>query len=297
MNTSIRKTSLRGLRTFCVAAQHTSFRSAADELFVTASAVSHQVKNLEEEFDLKLFDRSGRKLQLTAAGQALYDDVSPLIAQLDEVTTRHRNLQPRSTLRISVQPFFASELFVPRLPDFRRRHPDIEIKVDTSDESSEKHPAGYDVSIRVFKSPPKSMPSDRLFALRLIPAASAEFRDKVELHGRKIRGDFPVIVHESRPRAWADWQRESGIRVPAGSASIRLDSMIAVARAAERGLGAALVPLQLSDSWFDTGALVKLFPEELPTDDAYYLVCRKEDEDNENVKLLRSWVLSQFGDI
>ena len=73
--------------------------------------------------------------------------------------------------------------------------------------------------------------------------------------------------------------------------------MIAVARAAERGLGAALVPLQLSDSWFDTGALVKLFPEELLTDDAFYLVCRKEDENNENVQLLRSWVLSQFSGI
>ncbi|MEJ2127603.1 MAG: LysR substrate-binding domain-containing protein [Woeseiaceae bacterium] len=297
MATSNRKSSLRGLRTFCVAAQHTSFRSAADELFVTASAVSHQVRNLEEEFDLQLFDRSGRSLQLTADGQALYDDVSPLIAQLDEVTTRHRNLRPRDILRISVQPFFASELFVPRLPDFRRQHPDIEIKVDTSDESSEKHPAGSDVSIRVFSSPPDSMPSDRLFALRLVPAASAEFRDKVKLQGRRIRGDFPVIVHESRPRAWLDWQKKSGISVPTGSASLRLDSMIAVARAAERGLGAALVPSQLSDSWFDTGALVKLFPEELPTDDAYYLVCRKEDEGNENVQLLRSWVLSQFGGI
>ncbi len=297
MTTNTRKTSLRGLRTFCVAAQHASFRSAADELFVTASAVSHQVKNLEEEFDLQLFDRSGRYLQLTADGLALYEDVSPLIAQLDEVTTRHRNLKPRSVLRISVQPFFASELFVPRLPDFRRQHPDIEIMVDTSDESSEKHPAGYDVSIRVFKTPPRSMPSDRLFALRLVPAASAEFRDKVKLSGKQIRGDFPVIVHESRPRAWADWQKESGIRVPTGSASIRLDSMIAVARAAERGLGAALVPSQLSDSWFDTGALVKLFPAELPTEDAYYLVCRKEDEDNETVQLFRSWVLSQFSDI
>jgi len=297
MTTGNRKTSLRGLRTFCVAARHASFRSAAEELFVTASAVSHQVKNLEEEFGQKLFDRTGRELVLTDAGRALYDDVNPLVEQLDVATARHRNAEPRSELRISVQPFFASELFVPRLPDFRRRHPDIEIKVDTSDESSEKHPADSHVSIRVFSSPPKALSSDRLFALQLIPAASAEFRDSVRINGNKIGGDFPIIVHETRPRAWTDWQKKSGIKLPTGSAAVRLDSMIAVARAAERGLGAALVPLQLSDAWFNTGSLVKLFQEELPTDDAYYFVCRKEDEHNENVQLLRSWVLSQFGDL
>ena len=73
--------------------------------------------------------------------------------------------------------------------------------------------------------------------------------------------------------------------------------MIAVARAAERGLGAALVPSQLSDSWFDSGALVRLFPSELETDDAFYFVCRRADEENENVTLLREWAVSQFRDL
>ena len=73
--------------------------------------------------------------------------------------------------------------------------------------------------------------------------------------------------------------------------------MIAIARAAERGLGAALVPLQLSDGWFDSGALVRLFPTELHTTDAYYLVCRDADKNDERVRALREWVLSQFQDI
>jgi LysR family glycine cleavage system transcriptional activator len=297
MTTSNRKTSLRGLRTFCVAAVHASFRAAADELFVTASAVSHQIKNLEDEFDQKLFNRRGRSIELTAAGRVLYQDVSPLIERLDDVTAAHKKMKPSSVLRISVQPFFASELFVPRLPDFRRQHPDIEIKVDTSDESSAKHPTDSDVSIRVFKSPPKSLSADRLFALHLIPAASAEFRDNIKLNGDRIAGDFPIIVHDSRPRAWLDWQKKSGITLPAYSSSVRLDSMIAIARAAERGLGAALVPLQLSDSWFESGALVKLFPTELPTEDAYYFVYRHEDEEQENIQRLRAWALSQFTDV
>lgn len=294
MSTINRHTSLRGLRTFCVAAECASFRAAAERLFVTASAVSHQIKNLEDEFGTKLFEKSGRALQLTAAGRSLYEEVNPLVAQLDAATSRHRRAKPRPTLNISVQPFFASELFVPRLPEFTRQHPDIEIKVDTSDESSEKHPASSDVSIRVFRSTPRDLASDRLFALRLIPAASAEFRDRLQVRNKRIISDFPVIIHDSRPRAWSDWQKESGIEIPRDAATVRLDSMIAVARAAERGLGAALVPSQLSDSWFDSGALVRLFPSELVTDDAFYFVCRRGNENNENVALLRDWALAQF---
>ena len=294
MTTANRHTSLRGLRTFCIAAECTSFRAAADRLFITASAVSHQIKNLEEEFGTRLFERSGRSLQLTSAGQSLYEDVNPLVSQLDATTSRHKRARARTTLNISVQPFFASELFVPRLTDFTQQHPDIEIKVDTSDESAEKHPASSDVSIRVFRSTPRDFASDRLFALRLIPAASAEFRDSLEVRGNRIASDFPVIIHDSRPHAWNDWQKKSGIDIPRDVPTIRLDSMIAVARAAERGLGAALVPSQLSDSWFDTGALVRLFPSELVTDDAFYFVCRRGDENNENVTLLRDWALSQF---
>lgn len=297
MPTVNRQTSLRGLRTFCIAAECPSFRAAADRLFITASAVSHQIKSLEEEFGTRLFERSGRSLQLTSAGQSLYDDVNPLVSQLDATTSRHKRNKPRTALNISVQPFFASELFVPRLTDFTRKNPDIEIKVDTSDESAEKHPADSDVSIRVFRSTPRDHASDRLFALRLIPAASAAFRDKLRIRDKSIVGDFPVIIHDSRPRAWMDWQRESGIEIPRNAPTIRLDSMIAVARAAERGLGAALVPSQLSDSWFDSGALVRLLPHELVTDDAYYFVCRRANENNENVALLRKWVLSQFAGI
>lgn len=296
MSTTNRKTSLRGLRTFCAAAEYTNFRAAAEHLFITASAVSHQVKNLEEEFGAKLFERKGRSLRLTKAGRALFDEVQPLIVELDAVTARHRRGQPREELRISVQPFFASELFVPRLTDFTRTHPEIEIKVDTSDESSEKHPANSDVSIRVFRSAPAGLASDRLFSLRLVPAASRAFRDSMKIAGTSISSDFPVIIHESRPGAWGEWQQISGVRIPATSKSLYLDSMIAVARAAEQGLGAALVPSQLSDSWFESGALVPLFPTELETEDAYYFVCRPAVEKTEPVRQLREWVLAQFRD-
>ena len=289
-----RNISLRGLRTFCVAAEHASFRDAADKLFITASAVSHQIKNLEEELGRKLFERTSRSLTLTESGRSLLEDIKPLILRLDEVAARHRVSATRSALSISVQPFFASEVFIPRLPQFTRDHPDIDIKVDTSDESAEKHPATADVSIRVFKSPPEGLSSDRLFPLRLIPAASPDLHRKIVVNKTSITGDVPLLVHDNRPKAWRQWQQSSGIQIPRDASIIRLDSMIAIARAAERGLGAALVPVQLSDAWFESGSLVPLSDHELVTRDAYYFVCRPGDANNETIQILRTWVLQNF---
>jgi LysR family glycine cleavage system transcriptional activator len=291
-----RNISLRGLRAFCLAAEHESFRDAAERLFITASAVSHQIKNLEGELGQKLFERTRRALVLTEAGRSLLVDVKPLITRLDEIAARHRVSATRSTLSISVQPFFASEVFIPRLSEFTQNHPDIDIKVDTSDESAEKHPAAADVSIRVFRSAPAGYASDRLFPLRLIPAASPELRKRIVVDETSISGDVPLLVHDSRPTAWRQWSQSSGMAVPRDASIIRLDSMIAIARAAERGLGAALVPVQLSDAWFESGSLVPLSDHELPTRDAYYFVCRTEDAHNETIQTLRSWVLQSFDD-
>lgn len=295
MTTTNRHISLRELRTFCVAAENESFRHASEKLFITASAVSHQIKSLETELGKRLFDRGPRAVELTADGQSLYQDVVPLIRQIDVVCHRHRTNPARSTLNISVQPFFASELFVPKLSEFRELHEDIDISVDTSDESLEKHPATADASIRVFKSPPTGLAFRKLFPLRLVPAGSPDLYDSVRVRAGRIVSEFPLIVHESRPDAWTQWQRSSGIRLPRDSRSVRMDSMIAVARAAERGLGAALVPVQLSDRWFREGSLVPLFDHELKTKDTYYFVHREGLGDGTNVQRLRSWVIQEFG--
>ncbi len=296
MPTTHRTISLRELRAFCVAAEHESFREAANRLFLTASAISHQIKHLEEELDRKLFTRTSRAIQLTDAGKQLYDDLQPVIRNLDAVVSRHGAPLRRTVLKISVQPFFASELFVPRLQEFRELHPEIEIKVDTSDESAEKHPGNVDLSIRIFKTPPANLKAQRLFPLRLIPAGSKRFRDTVRVRNESIVSDFPLIVHDTRPKAWSKWSKSSGISLPKDPGVIRLDSMIAVARAAEKGLGAALVPLQLSDAWFADDSLVTLFDAELETNDAYYVVCDESATSNYETRVFRDWVLQTFGD-
>lgn len=294
MGTANRNISLRALRVFCAAAENQSFREAADALFLTSSAVSHQIKQLETEIGTRLFERTARSLRLTAEGIALYDDISPLVAKFDAILSRHSNTTPSRSLRISVQPFFASEFFVPRLPDFIAQHPHIDISIDTSDESLEKHPTNADVSIRIFKSKPDAFAFDPLFPLHLIPVGTPELYDRVTVKAGRITSEFPLVVHESRPKAWQQWARSSRIKLPDHKNMIRLDSMIAVARAAERGLGAALIPKQLSGSWLDSDRLVQLFDHELVTPDTYYLVYRQEDKGNQDIQSFRKWVVAQF---
>lgn len=286
--------SLRGLRTFCVAARYESFRTAGEELFVTASAVSHQIKSLEDELGELLFDRNSRELSLTEVGRSLYEEVSPLIEQLNTVVAGYKKGSTISSIRMSVQPFFASEYFVPRLSEFTAKHPDIDIQVGTSDESAEKMPSDADLSIRLFRSPPSDMPSQLLFPLRLVPAGSPAFKKSVTVKKKAIVSDFPIIVHETHPKAWAQWSAAAGIKLPANSKITRLDSMIAVVRATEQGIGAALVPIPLADLWFRQGSIVRLFDKELVADVSYYLVCKEDRANDESVKLLQDWIVQRF---
>jgi LysR family glycine cleavage system transcriptional activator len=285
---------LRALRTFCVAAKHESFRIAGEELFITPSAVSHQIKALEQELGEPLFDRNSRELRLTEVGRALFEEASPLIDQLDEVVARHKKGSRPSSIRVSVQPFFASECFVPRLKEFTAAHPEIDIKVGTSDETPETHPADADLSVRLFRSPPAGLPSDLLFPLRLAPAGSPDFKKSLRVRDGSIVSDFPLIVHETYPAAWKQWSRSAGIALPGNSRVTRLDSMIAVVRACEQGLGAALVPVPLADLWFENGSIVRLFRQELVAEVSYWLVVREDRATDPAVALLRDWILRNF---
>jgi LysR family glycine cleavage system transcriptional activator len=286
--------SLRGLRSFCVAARYGSFRTAAEELHITASAVSHQIKNLEENLGEQLFERGGRDLKLSSVGALLYEEVTPLIEQLDAVVARYKKGPERSSIRISVQPFFASEYFIPRLHDFTALHPTVDIKVGTSDESAEKHPADADLSIRLFRTPPADMRSDLLFPLTMAPAGSPELQRKLVVKDGKICSDFPIIVHETYPSAWKQWSEVAGIKLPENQKVTRLDSMIAVVRAAQRGIGAALVPIPIGNLWFAEGSVVRLFEQELVANVSYYLVGPDDRGSDERLELFRSWILETF---
>ena len=290
----MRQSSIRGLRIFCVAARCLSFKAAAEELCITPSAVSHQIKGLEQQLQTQLFERRTREVALTEIGSTLFAQVAPLLAELDNVTAR---FLPRSgqrrVLRITLLPFFASEMFIPRLNDFADRHRSIDIRVETT-EPGAQHPARSDASILLLSSRPTDVMAHPLFTVRLAPACSPQLAGELKLGDPRALLRATLIVHKSRPQAWHDWFAGMSIALDRAPKVIHLDSMFAVARAAERGLGVALVPISLSGSWFSSGALIRPCIGELQTTDRYYFVYRSEAASNPDVCALRDWVVAAF---
>jgi len=285
---------LKNLRAFCAAARHRSFKFAADELCVTPSAVSHQMKELESALGMRLFERRTRALELTTAAHRLLDEVEPLLEALDRTLAQLARRNGRLTLRVRLPALFANELFIPRLGGFCTANPQVDVQLDTRDPRPSAHPPTADVSILLADAAPAGMRSVRLFSSPLIAVCAREHAARVAQLGREVFGTLALIVDRTRPFAWDSWADEVGLESPEPKQVIELDTMSAVVRAAERGLGVALVPAVLCDSWMRSGALVRVFAVQLATNDSYYLVSRPKDAEKPQVKALTRWALQEY---
>lgn len=286
---------LRTLRAFCVAARQGSFKVAADDLFLTPSAVSHQMKELEELLGVQLFERKTRALELTTAGHTLLEEVEPLLEALDRSVTQIARRSSRRRLRVVLPPFFASELFVPRLPAFCAAHPDIDIQIETRDPRPSAHALTSDVSVLLADVPPQGLKVTRLFSVKLVAVCAREHAATVARLGGNLFRELALIAHKPRPFAWNNWAEEAGLETPEPKNVIELDTMFAVVRAAQAGLGVALVPEALCGSWFSSGALVRVFPVESFAGDTYYLALRAKDAEKSEVAALTQWIVEEFG--
>jgi LysR family glycine cleavage system transcriptional activator len=287
---------LRNLRAFCAAAHHRSFKFAATELCLTPSAVSHQMKELEAALGVRLFERRTRSLELTGAGRRLLDEVEPLLEALDRTLAQSARHDGRLRLRVRLPALFASELVIPRLAGFCDAHPRIDVQLDTRDPRPASHAPTADVSIVLANAAPAGFTSARLFGCALTAVCAREHAAAVARLGNDVFATLGLIVDRTRPSAWASWAEAAGLGTPEPKRLIELDTTSAVVRAAERGVGIALVPTMLCQSWIRCGALVPVFAVEVATGEAYYLVSRVKDADKPQVQALSRWMLAQCGE-
>jgi len=243
---------------------------------------------------MRLFERRTRALELTAAGQRLLEEVEPLLEGLDRALAQLVRGDGREMLRVRAPALFANELLIPRLEEFCEAHPLIDVQLDTRDPRPVNHPATADVSIVLAHTPPAGVRSTRLFSSPLTAVCAPQHAGRVARLGREVFGTLPLIVDRTRPFAWSSWAEEVGLERPEPRQLIEFDTMIAAVRAAERGLGIALVPVRLCQSWIRSGALVRVFAVELATPEAYYLVSRARDAERPPVKALTRWALAQY---
>ena len=287
------QTPIRGLRSFCVASKCLSFKHAAAQLFLTPSAVSHQIKQLEEQLGLVLFKRGTRSIELTSSGKQFYQSIQPIIHQLESTISDFTHNQQNKTIVISLPEFFASELFIPRLSEWSEQNPDINLQLETVKSGSEPSQVA-DLSIVLANGKPNASIVHELFPVRYAPACNKKLYKKLKNIGVSALRNTPLILHRSRPWSWHQWADQVNIDDFDPKQIIQFYSMFCVARAAQQGMGIALVPLPISKTWFSEQFLVKLFDDELNTNDRYYLIQHENMESKTELTLFANWVKATF---
>jgi len=287
------QTPIRGLRSFCVAAKCLSFKHASEQLFLTPSAVSHQIKQLEGQLGITLFKRGTRSIELTSAGKQLYQSIQPIIHQLESTISEFTHKQQNQTIVISLPEFFASELFIPRLSTWSENNPDINLQLETVKSGSEPSQIA-DLSIVLANGKPNATVVHDLFPISYVPACNKKLYKKLKVMGFDALKNTPLILHRSRPWSWHQWANNLDIPDFDPKQVIQFDSMFSVARAAQQGMGIALIPLPMSKAWFSEQLLVRLFEQELNTKDKYYLIQHESMENKPELTLFAHWVKDTF---
>ncbi|HZF27144.1 MAG TPA: LysR substrate-binding domain-containing protein [Steroidobacteraceae bacterium] len=290
----MRLPSLKFLKTFHIAATRLSFKAAAEALFITPSAVSHQIRTLEEQLGVSLFVRGTRGLTLTAAGAAYFAQIDALFRRLESVTEQLQVRCGRALARLHVPPFFASELLLPRLRTFLEATPETDIELDTVLSPLRSHASDADLSIVVGTGPWDGLEADRLFSQRFTPACAPALLERIAVRAFADLSGQTLIVHEARRDGWERWAQVHGIETLRPGKLVRVDTMFAAAEAAEKGLGIALVSAPLGRERFASGALVRLFAAELDSGESYFLLHRSEDAARREVHALKQWLLGEF---
>jgi len=307
---------LNALRVFEAAARHLSFKEAAAELHITQAAVSHQIKSLEEYLGIELFRRVGRGVQLTEAARAslprLREGFDALAASVEMIRERGAETE----LVITAPPVFAARWLMPRLAEFSKLAPQIEVRVVASskmvdagaldsaallsDLDLRSESSGVEIHLGAGSYP--GFRADRLFSIAMALVASPELvkgepplRDPADLARHVLLHDDAMDL-VAGGNAWQKWLEAAGVadRVD-GSRGPHFSSNILSLEAASQKLGVALALRPLVDADIASGRLVEPFGIEVKPLSAYYLVCPEVIADRPAVAAFRKWLLKKAG--
>ncbi len=288
--------SLDFLRGFEAAGRRLSFTLAAQELFLTQSALSRQVKALEESLGIALFERRHRALTLTTAGTAFHRSVSEMLAALVTATERTRGTVRAPGLTVSTSVSFASLWLIPRLSSFRALHPEVEVYVSADDRVVDLARGDVDVAVRYLPDAAAPGSALRLFGERMTPVASPRaVRGRERLRNPRDLAR-QVLLHFDEPEGrtpWLDWNSwlasngEPGLKA-AGSLRFRLYDQ--VIQAAVGGQGVALGRLPMIAEHLRDGRLVAPFARRFDSARGYFAISAPHAGQREDAGAFLRWV-------
>ncbi len=200
-----RQALLDALRAFSIAGRELSFKAAADVLFLTPSAISHRIRDLEEHLGQPVFVRKTRAVELTDAGRALLDEIDPLLASLDAALDRAGKRARRRLLRIAVPPFIATDLLLPNIESFYGMQRKIDVEINSAMARPSLHSPQADVSIVIAPEPPSDVIAMKLLTPRFVAATSAALASVAKELGPQLFEQMRRIVYRHRSDLWTQW--------------------------------------------------------------------------------------------
>jgi len=278
---------LTALRAFECAARHLNFSRAAEELFITHSAVSHQIKALEEHLQVKLFRRSGRAMLLSTEGQRLYAHVREAFARLQRGVAELKPERRRDALTVSVLPGFAARWLVPRLPDFYRRHPGVDVNLRATTGLTDFRDDDVDLAVRFGPGDWPGLAAEKLLDEEIFPVCSPRYRGGKLPRTPQALLECTLLHHVFEP--WEEWFRTVGLEsaaVPPGPGFSESNLLL---RAAAEGQGVALALGILVQAELKSGELVQCHPS-LKARYAYYLVHPRQEKLPTRLTAFKSWI-------
>lgn len=285
---------LNTLRVFEAAARHLSFTRAAEELFVTQAAVSHQIKSLEEFLGLPLFWRRNRSLYLTDAGQQYLPVVRQALALIQQGTDELLQQDLAGTLSITVLPSFAARWLVPRLGRFIEANPDIDVKILPSNRLVDFYRDGVDVGIRFGLGEYPGLCVHRLMGDRLIAVcAPALLTGEKPLREPSDLRHFTLLQDADELDHFPDWLAMAGVEGLETRRGLFFNDASLVIQAALGGQGVALVREVLVAADLDGGRLVQPFSQSMSIPYEYYLVYPRERTEQPRIRAFREWLLDE----
>jgi len=298
----LRGAPLNALRSFEAAARHMSFAAAAEELGVTASAVSVQIRRLEDRIGRPLFVRRHRGVSLSDTGARLAPALGAIFADLDRLLAEV--VAPASNLiQISAMPSFAAQWLAPRLADFTTRRPKYPVRVVGEDRLVDFDRDGVDIGLRYGPGDYAPLHAERLAPARAFPVCSPGFLDahRRELHDPGGLTGLPLMRDETSLRSpglpnWRGWFDAAGVEWTGGHRGPLFESLHMALTAAVAGQGVALGLTPLVDEHLRSGALVRLFEVELASPYAFWLVCRHDRLREPKIRAFREWVVAAMVD-
>lgn len=288
---------LKSIQAFEAAARLSSFALAAEELFVTPSAISHQIKLLEEQIGVPLFHRVHRSVVLTDAGQRYAQEISAAFVKIAQATKSVGRSEKSDILTIHCTPSLAAQWLMPRLARFSSAHPDIDVRVNASTEAADLMGLQADLDIRYGKTrvqPPGTM-SIPLPTETIVPLCSPDLMTKK--HPIRTFDDlnhYTLIHSESCLVGWRDWaaqHKRSRLDVTRGP---RFDRSFMSVNAAVDGLGVCLESLILVERELQTGRLVAPFGYEGLAVNGYTLLVLRSRAELPKIRWFTDWLFSEL---